>query len=72
MKKLNLIIPDMKSQHCQHRVQKTLQSIPGIHISRITSGEIEMEIPDAIREEQVRHAITTAGYVNMTKDESSK
>lgn len=61
MESINLIIPNMKSQHCMMVVKATVQNHHGASLKKIVSGEVEIELSVATKASVVQ-AIEKAGY----------
>lgn len=60
MDNLELIIPNMKSSHCQMRVTNTVKLIGG-NVRSISPTRAEIEL-NGLTKDQVVQAITKAGY----------
>jgi copper chaperone CopZ len=60
--KIKVNIPDMQSSHCQLRVKNAVSRIPGVIVSTIHPGEIEMDLSEVASQKEVSAAITDAGY----------
>ena len=61
MESINLIIPNMKSQHCMMVVKATVQNHQGASLKKIASGEVEIELSGATKASVVE-AIEKVGY----------
>ena len=62
MKTIQIQVPDMQSNHCQLRVQQTVNNLPGIQVIKVQAGAIEVNLGDAGEQEAVVAAIQKAGY----------
>jgi copper chaperone CopZ len=61
METIKLIIPNMKSPHCQMTVSNAVKRI-GADVKNISSQQAELTLPEHITKDDVIKAITTAGY----------
>lgn len=62
MNKINVIVPDMQSNHCTSRVSLILNKIDGIQTEEIKSGEVTFSFEDDYAKEEALTAISKAGY----------
>lgn len=62
MKTIHITIPDMQSAHCQTRVQNALNSIEGIHVTKVQAGQASVALNDVQQQSAVTAAIEKAGY----------
>lgn len=61
METIKLIIPNMKSAHCQMTVKDTLESI-GASLNGIAPTEAEIQLTKGLTKSAVIQAIEKAGY----------
>ncbi|OUL61420.1 heavy-metal-associated domain-containing protein [Flavobacterium sp. AJR] len=62
MENIILNIPDMKSEHCQARVNTVIKDIDGIQIQKIEAGKLAASVEDNDAAENLIDAIKKAGY----------
>ena len=62
METIKLIIPKMKSTHCQMIVGNTVKSIGGT-VRSLISAEAEVGLSNGLTKEDVVGAIEKAGYI---------
>lgn len=62
METVKLIIPKMKSTHCQMTVENTVKSIGGT-VRSLTSAEAEIWLSNGLTKKDIVSAIEKAGYV---------
>lgn len=73
MNKLNVMVPDMQSNHCTSRVNLILNKIDGIITEEVKSGEVTFSYEDDYAKEEALTAITKAGYtIAQTETEANK
>lgn len=71
MKNIELSIPDMRSAHCQARVNGAIKDIDGMKVQKLESGKLTVAIEsDEVREELIE-TIEKAGY-KVDGDDSEK
>jgi copper chaperone CopZ len=61
METIKLIIPDMKSPHCQMTVSNAIKSAGG-NVRSVSTQQAELLLPKHIAKEAVVDAIKKAGY----------
>ena len=61
MQTINLIIPNMKSPHCQMTVTNTIKALGG-NIKSISPTKAEIDLKDSLSKDEVIQAIQKAGY----------
>lgn len=66
MESINVLIPNMKSQHCMMTVKGTLQDMIGVSLKSIAPGKAEIELSGATKA-SVIEAIEKAGYAVANK-----
>lgn len=66
MESINLLIPNMKNQHCMMVVKTTLQNMTGLALKNIAPGEATIELSGATKASVVE-AIEKAGYTVANK-----
>ena len=54
MNKINVIVPDMQSNHCTSRVSLILNKIDGIQTEEIKSGEVTFSFEDDYAKEELK------------------
>jgi copper chaperone len=74
MENIILNIPDMKSDHCQARVNTAIKDIDGIQVQKLEAGKLSAFVDDNDAAENLIEAIKKAGYTignNTTNNSSS-
>lgn len=62
MQTIHIQVPDMQSNHCQLRVQQTVNNLPGIQVTKVTAGALEVNLGNIGERDAVIAAIQKAGY----------
>lgn len=63
MAEVTIKILGMSCQHCAMRVQKTLESLPGITALKVTVGQAEISFDEAkLQQKDLEEAIVKSGY----------
>lgn len=62
METIELVIPTMKSGHCQMTVSDTVKSIGG-NVKSTTPAKAEIELTNNLTKKEVVEAIEKAGYL---------
>lgn len=62
MKNIELIIPDMKSTHCQAKVVSAIKVIEGANIEKLEAGKLTFSVINDKIKEKLIEAIELAGY----------
>ncbi len=62
MQTIQIQVPDMQSNHCQLRVQQAVNNLPGIQVTKVQAGALEVNLGDAGEQDAVIAAIQKAGY----------
>lgn len=68
---IQIQVPDMQSNHCQLRVQQTVNNLPGIQVTKLQAGVVEVNLGDAGEQEAVIAAIQKAGYTVVEPESES-
>jgi copper chaperone CopZ len=71
MKTIQIQVPDMQSNHCQLRVQQTVNNLPGIQVTKVQAGSLEVNLGDAGEQEAVVAAIQKAGFTVVEPETGS-
>lgn len=62
MKNIELTIPDMRSAHCQARVNGAIAAIDGLKVEKLATGKLSVLVEsDEVKDELVE-TIEKAGY----------
>lgn len=72
MKQLIINIPDMKSAHCQARVNNAVKEIEGVQIQNVEAGKITVSVASDTTKGEVVNAIEKAGYSVSPENNTSE
>lgn len=59
---MTLKIQGMMCGHCRARVEKALKAVPGVETVEVSLENQSAEVTGTATEEQLRQAVTAAGY----------
>ncbi len=59
---MTLKIQGMMCGHCRARVEKALKAVPGVETVEVSLENKSAEVTGTATEEQLRQAVTAAGY----------
>ncbi|MDA3616495.1 heavy-metal-associated domain-containing protein [Polluticaenibacter yanchengensis] len=62
MKQLTISVPNMKSTHCQMRVNNAVQEIEGVQIENVEAGALTVSFDLESQRKEVVSAIEKTGY----------
>lgn len=71
MKNIELSIPDMKSAHCQARVNGAIKDIDGMKVQKLEAGKLTVAVESDEVKEELIETIENAGY-KVDGDDSEK
>ena len=60
--KISIKVPDMSCQHCVMRIEKSLRSLRNIQQAKVDLERKIVEVNGNVKIEEVKEAITAAGY----------
>lgn len=62
MKRIEIEVPGMQSNHCQLRVKNALSTINGVELNELTPGQVNLKVDSESTQAEVIEAIEKAGY----------
>lgn len=62
MENIVLSIPDMKSAHCQARVNGAIKDVDGIQLQKLEAGKLFVAVENKDVKEELINAIKNVGY----------
>ncbi|RZJ88998.1 MAG: copper chaperone, partial [Chryseobacterium sp.] len=68
---IELSIPDMKSAHCQARVNGAIKDIDGMKVQKLEAGKLTVAVESDEVKEELIETIENAGY-KVDGDDSEK
>lgn len=71
MKNVELSIPDMRSAHCQARVNGAIAAIDGLKVEKLVAGKLSVLVESDEVKEELIETIEKAGY-KVDSDEYGK